>query len=254
MDLGLRGKVALVTGAASGMGRETALLFAAEGARVMVADIDGAGAAETAAEIRSRGGDADSVAGDVAVRADAERYVDAAVGRFGRLDALVNNAGLEAFHDLVGTPDEAWERMFGVNAKGPFQVMRAGVPRIAEAGGGAVVNVASAAGLHGNAGLTAYSASKAALMLMTRCLAREAGPLGIRANAVAPGFFDTPTGRRWSDPLGGIEKAVELVGHTMAIRRAGKPEEVARAVVFLASEAASYITGVVLPVDGGMGA
>ncbi|GIW40368.1 MAG: oxidoreductase [Candidatus Binatia bacterium] len=254
MELGLRDKVVLVTGAASGMGRATALLFAEEGARVMVADVQERGARETAEEIRNRGGDADFVVGDVSVRKDAVGYVEATVRRFGRLHVLVNNAGVEAFADLVHTSDEAWEKMFGVNAKGPYMVMQAGIPHIAEAGGGAIVNVASGAGLRGNVGLVAYSAAKAALLLMTRCVAREVGNLNIRANAIAPGLFDTPTGRRWIDLVGGMDKALELVGGGMAIRRAGRPEEVARAVVFLASEAASYITGVVLPVDGGMSA
>jgi len=254
VDLGLTGKVALVTGGASGMGRATVLLLAREGARVVVADIDGAGAERTAAAVRESGGEAVAVAGDVAVRTDAQRYVAAAVERFGRLDIVINDAGLEALYGLADTTDEAWDSMFGVNVKGPYMVLQAALPHLIAAGGGSIVNVASAAGLHGNPGLAAYSAAKAALMLLTRCLARELGHHNIRANAVAPGLFDTPTGRRWIDTIGGMDAALKLVGGTMALRRAGQPEEVANAVVFLASEAASYITGVVLPVDAGMSA
>jgi NAD(P)-dependent dehydrogenase (short-subunit alcohol dehydrogenase family) len=117
-----------------------------------------------------------------------------------------------------------------------------------------VVNIASAAALRGNAGLAAYSAAKAAVISMTRCLARELGPMGIRVNAIAPGLIDTPTARRWIDRMGGMEQALELVGPSLAIKRAGHPEDVAHLVVVLASPVASYVTGVVLPVDGGMSA
>ncbi len=254
MDLGIEGKVVLVTGAGSGMGRASALAFAREGAKVVAADIDGAAAEETAKAIRSAGGNAVAVVGDVSVRADAARYAAAAREAFGALHVLVNNAGVEAFYTLVDTPDEVWERMLGVNAKGPYLVAQYAVPEIAQAGGGAIVNISSAAGLRGNVGLAAYSAAKAALVAMTRCLARELAPAKIRVNAIAPGLIDTPTARRWTDRVGGMEKALELVGSALCIPRAGEADEVARAVVFLASPAASYITGVVLPVDGGMSA
>jgi len=254
MELGLDGKIPLITGAGSGMGRASALAFAREGAGVVIGDIDAAAAEETAEMVRASGGAAVAVAGDVSVRADAARYVAAACEAFGVLHVLVNNAGLEAFYTLVDTPDEVWERMLGVNAKGPYMVTQYAVPEIARAGGGAIVNISSAAGLRGNVGLAAYSAAKAAVVAMTRCLARELGPANIRVNTIAPGLIDTPTARRWTDRLGGMEKALELVGSALCIARAGNPEEVARTVVFLASPAASYITGVVLPVDGGMSA
>jgi NAD(P)-dependent dehydrogenase (short-subunit alcohol dehydrogenase family) len=254
MDLGLRDKVALLTGAGSGMGRASARLFATEGARIMVADLNAAGAEETVRLIRADGGEAAAVTGDVSQRADAERYVAATLERYDRLDVLVNNAGLEAFHTLVDTSDEAWERMFGVNAKGPYMVTQASVPELEKGGEGAIVNIASGAALRGSVGLAAYSAAKAALVSMTRCLARELGPMSIRVNAIAPGLIDTPTARRWIDQLGSMEHALALVDHSLVIKRAGTAEEVAALVVFLASPAASYITGAVLPVDGGMNA
>ena len=252
MNLDLDGKVALITGAGSGMGRATALLFAAEGARVVVADIDGAGAEET---VRSIAGErAAAVVGDVSQRADAKRYVDAAVERFGRLDVLVNCAGLEGFSASLDTSDEHWDRMIAVNARGPLLTVQYAVPHIAEAGGGAIVNIASAAALKGNAGLSAYSAAKAALISLTRNLAVELAGVGIRVNAIAPGLIDTRMSRIWIDMIGGMDAVLERLDRSMPIRRAGRPEEIATAVAFLASSASSYITGVVLPVDGGMNA
>lgn len=256
MNLDLDGKVALITGAGSGMGRATARLFATEGARVMVADIDGANAEETVRRIAQASGAerAAAVVGDVSQRADAKRYVDETVERFGRLDVLVNCAGLEGFNTWLNTSDGDWERMFAVNARGPYLLVQAAVPRVAEAGGGAIVNIASAAALRGNVGLAAYSAAKAALISLTRNLAIEVAPLGIRVNAIAPGLIDTRMARVWIDRIGGMDAVMERIGHNMPIHRAGRPEEIASAVAFLASSASSYITGVVLPVDGGMNA
>ncbi len=254
MNLELAAKRVLVTGAASGIGRATALLFAAEGAAVMVADLDESGAGETVAMIEAGGGRAGFVTGDVALRQTARAYVEATVDRFGGLDVLVNDAGVESFAELVDTDDEAWERMFGVNAKGPYMVIQAAARHLRRSPGAAIVNVASAAGLRGHGGLTAYSASKAALILMTRCLAHELGPHDVRANTVCPGFIDTPTSRRWTDMLGGTEAALEAVAGALAIRRPGRPEDVAAMIVTLASPVASYVTGAVVPVDGGMSA
>jgi NAD(P)-dependent dehydrogenase (short-subunit alcohol dehydrogenase family) len=220
----------------------------------MVADIDARGAQETVRLIGEAGGRSAAVIGDVSARSDAERYVKAAVDQFGRLDILVNNAGREGLMTLLDTSEEKWDEMFGINAKGPYMVTQHAAPEIAKAGGGAIVNTASGAAVRGNAGMTAYSAAKAALVSMTRCLARELAPMNIRVNAIAPGLIDTPTARRWIDQVGGMDTVLQMIGHNMPIRRAGRPEEIAAAIVFLASPAASYINGVVLPVDGGMNA
>jgi NAD(P)-dependent dehydrogenase (short-subunit alcohol dehydrogenase family) len=220
----------------------------------MVDDIDAAGAEATAELVRNAGGRAAAVSGDVSERSSAERYVVAAVEHFGCLDILVNNAGLEAFFHLVDTPDEVWEQMMGVNAKGPYMVTQYAAPHLMRQGHGVVVNIASGAALKGNAGLAAYSAAKAALVSMTRCLAVELAPFGIRVNAIAPGLIDTPTARRWIDRIGGMDSVIALIGQSMPIKRAGTPEEIASMVAVMASPCSSYVTGVVLPVDGGMAA
>jgi len=254
MDLDIVDKVALVTGGGSGMGRATARVFASEGAAVMVADIDGESAVETCKQITSTGGKAASVAGDVSDRADAERYVTATVERFGRLDILVNNAGLEAFFNLIDTPDDVWERLFGVNTKGPYMTITYATPVMARQGGGVILNIASGAALRGNAGLAAYSAAKAALISMTRCAAIELAPSNIRVNAIAPGLIDTPMARKWIDRIGGMDSVISLIGQNMPIKRAGQPEEIAAMAAMLVSPRSSYVNGVVVPVDGGMGA
>lgn len=252
MDLELKDTVALVTGAASGMGRATASRFAAEGACVVVADIDAAGAERVASELVEEGHRAVAAVGDVSVRADAESYVARAIDSYGRLDALVNVAGLEGFGTVAETSEDLWTSMMAVNAHGPLQLIQAAIPKLQENGGGSIVNVASAAALRGNVGFAAYSAAKAALVTLTRCLSRELGPSGIRVNAIAPGLIDTPMARKWTDQIGGMDQAKALVGGILSLGRAGAPEEIADPIAFLCSDAASYITGQVIAIDGGM--
>ena len=252
METGLGGKVALVTGAGSGMGRATSLLFAAEGAKVMVADIDEDGGNETVVKIRAAGGDAAAVRADVSKRTDSARMVAETVSRFGRLDILVNNAGLERMVPLTATDDETWNLMMDVNARGVYLGVQHAIPEILKAGGGSIVNISSTAAFRGSPGLTAYSAAKAAVVTMTKCLAAELAGSGIRVNSVAPGLIDTPMSRRAMEMVGGRDAMMKLLSGTLSIKRPGLPEEIARAVVFLASDLASYVTGVTLPVDGGM--
>jgi NAD(P)-dependent dehydrogenase (short-subunit alcohol dehydrogenase family) len=252
MKTGLSDKAVLITGAGSGMGRASALLFASEGANVMAADIDEASAAETAATARANGGRAESIRADVANRSDSQRMVAETISRFGRLDVLVNNAGAERMVPLLVTDDETWNLMMDVNARSVYLSVQQAVPEMLKSGGGAIVNVASAAAFRGSPGLTAYSAAKAAVVAMTKCLAAELAGSGIRVNSVAPGLIDTPMGRRAMDAVGGRDAMMKLVSGALSIKRPGLPEEIARAVVFLASDLSSYVTGVTLPVDGGM--
>jgi len=255
----LKGKVALITGAASGIGRATALLFAQEGAKVMCADIDGEGARATAQEIAARGGEAAHVQADVSQEEDARRMVQATVERFGRLDVLFNNAGVESAMPLTEVPEEEWDRVIGVNLKGVYLGCKYAIPEMLKTGGGAIVNTASGAGLLGVAGLTTYCASKGGVVLLTKALAVEWARAGIRVNAVCPGVIRTPMVERAIErgDMGRGQDREEVwrrLGEVHPMGRYGQPEEVARAVLFLASDEASFITGVALPVDGGWSA
>lgn len=242
----MHGRVALVTGAGSGIGRGSALAFAAAGAAVVVSDIVPGWAEETVSQIRLAGGEASFVRADVTVAAEVAALVAAAVERYGRLDYAHNNAGIEgAGGSLLDYPEEVFDRVLAVNLKGVWLSMKYEIPRMLAQGGGAIVNTASVAGLRGSPGLFAYGASKHAVVGMTRSAAREFRDRGIRVNAVCPGLIDTPMVERGFDP----DQLAILLRRQMG--RLGTPEEVARAVVWLCSDAAAFVTGVALPVDGG---
>ncbi|MCS7277157.1 MAG: SDR family oxidoreductase [Dehalococcoidia bacterium] len=253
----LQGKVALITGAASGIGRATALLFGREGARVMCVDINGEGAKATAEAIAAAGGEAAWTQADVASDADAQRMVRETVERFGRLDILFNNAGVEIAGPVTAVPEERWDWLMSINLKGVYLGCKYAIPEMLKSGGGAIVNTASGAGLMGIPGLSAYCASKGGVILLTKSLAMEWATQGIRVNCVCPGVIRTPMVERAVTLLGGAadpEEAWRRLGRVHPIGRVGEPEEVARAVLFLASDEASFITGVALPVDGGWAA
>jgi NAD(P)-dependent dehydrogenase (short-subunit alcohol dehydrogenase family) len=253
----LQGKVALITGAASGIGRATALLFAQEGARVMCADLNGEGAQATAQAIAQGGGEAAWTQADVARDADAQRMVQETVQRFGRLDVLFNNAGVEMVGPVTTVPEERWDWLMSINLKGVYLGCKYAIPEMLKVGGGAIINTASGAGLMGIAGLSTYCASKGGVVLLTRSLAVEWAAQGIRVNCVCPGVIRTPMVERGLNLLGGSqdpEEAWRRLGQVHPMGRVGQPEEVARAVLFLASDDASFITGVALPVDGGWAA
>jgi NAD(P)-dependent dehydrogenase (short-subunit alcohol dehydrogenase family) len=245
---GLRGKVTLVTGAGSGMGRATALAFAREGARVVVADIAAEAGEETARMIRGEGGEASPIPTDVSRADQVEAMVRHAVETYGRLDCAFNNAGIEggriAFHEY---PEERWDRVLGINLKGVWLCMKYEIIQMLSQGGGAIVNTASVAGLIGSASGPAYTASKHGVVGLTKVAALEYAQRGIRVNAVCPGVIDTPMVARGS----GSPEAVQRMLATEPIGRFGRPDEVAATVIWLCSDAASFVTGVPMPVDGG---
>jgi NAD(P)-dependent dehydrogenase (short-subunit alcohol dehydrogenase family) len=247
----LDGRVALVTGAASGIGRSSALAFAASGARVAVADVLDEQARETVDRIEAAGGEAIYVPADVSRRADVERLVKTTVETFGRLDCAHNNAGIEGapgagaeFHTY---PESTWDQVLGINLKGVWLCMQAEIAEMLARGGGTIVNTASVAGLVG-VGSGAYVASKHGVVGLTKAAALEYATRGIRVNAVCPGVIDTPMVSRITEQRPGFER---LALAMEPMRRYGQPEEIAAAVVWLSSDAASFLTGVALPVDGG---
>ena len=249
----LKDKVALVTGAASGIGRATAALFGQEGAQVVCADLDGEGAERVARQIADSGGEAASVQADVSVAADVERMVRETVERWGRLDVLVNNAGIYFILPLTQVPEEEWDRLIDINLKGVYLGCKYAIPQMVSQGKGAIVNTASIAGLRGFANWTTYCASKGGVIQLTKALAVELARLNVRVNCVCPGIIDTGMLDQ-AVRMSGADKAelAATIGAAHPMGRIGQPEEVAAAILFLASEEASFITGVPLSVDGGL--
>ncbi len=242
----LGGKVAAVTGAGSGIGREVALAYAREGAAVLVSDVDEAGGRETVAAIAAAKGRASFFRADVSRAAECAALADEAVRAFGRLDVACNNAGIGgAIAPVAEQPIEAWDRIVAVNLSSVFYCMRAQIPRMLERGGGAIVNMASILGAVGFAGSAGYVAAKHGVVGLTRTAALEYSAQGVRVNVVGPGFIETPL-------LAGMDAAARagLVA-LHPIGRLGRPQEVAELVVWLSSPASSFVTGAYVPIDGG---
>ncbi|HZP28066.1 MAG TPA: SDR family NAD(P)-dependent oxidoreductase [Acidimicrobiia bacterium] len=255
----LEGKVAIVTGGASGFGRATALRFAAEGARVVIGDLDEAGGRETVDRIAaSAAGDGEPVArfvpGDVTDPAVAARLVETAVDRFGTLTTLVNNAGIAQGtpRDTWDVDPEVWDRLLRVNLRSVYACSRAAIPALVEAGGGSIVSVASIAASVCIGG-TAYAASKGAILSYTRHLARELAARGVRANCVSPGFMRTPMSTGERDGLDEAAQEARLAEFAQGVpmRRVGSVDDIANAILFFASDESGYVTGQELVVDGG---
>ncbi|MER6084518.1 glucose 1-dehydrogenase [Streptomyces sp. NPDC001833] len=252
MASGLDGRSVIVTGAGSGIGRATALAFAAEGARVLVADLNAEAAGTAVAEIEKAGGTAVAVTGDLGEQSVVDEVVATAVERFGGVDVLVNNAGImDRMSALADVSDVEWERVIRVNLTAPFLLTRAVLPHMLAAGRGAIVNTASEAGLRGSAAGAAYTASKHGVVGLTKNLAVMYRNQGIRANAIAPG--GTRTGIQL-DLEDGAHGPAALGPYFGNVGQVSEPEEQAAAIVFLASDAASSINGAILPVDNGWAA
>lgn len=247
-----RGKAAIVTGGASGIGKTTAERFLEEGARVAVMDISDEACGAASAELKAKGYDPLFITGDVSKAKDVDRMVDEAVQTLGRVDVLFNNAGILVEGTIEQVTEEAWDRIMSVNVKGAFLMCKKVIPLMLKQGRGAIVNNASCSGLVGDRNAIAYNTSKGAVVLMTKCLALDYAQKGIRVNCVCPGEIDTPMFRqeaRYRNKP--VEEYRKELCEYHPIGRLGVPREVADAVLFLASDDASFVTGTALSVDGG---
>jgi len=242
----LKDKVSIITGAGRGIGQATALKFAREGAKVVACDVTQAAVDETVQLVRGEGGDALGFVVDVTKRADIDAMVQATMERFGRIDTLVNNAGIVMDAQLRKMSDAAFDRVIDVNLKGVYNCARAVVEIMVAQGSGVILNASSVVGLYGNFGQTNYVASKAGVIGFVKTWARELGPKGVRAVAVCPGVIHTPI----LDTV--PEKVLESMRQRIPMGRIGKPEDIANVYAFLASDEASYINGAVIEVTGGV--
>jgi NAD(P)-dependent dehydrogenase (short-subunit alcohol dehydrogenase family) len=248
----LEGKVALITGAGSGMGRVAAQLFAAEGAKVVVAEYAADAGEETVRTVKDAGGEASFVRADVSREEDASAMVAAAVDRYGRLDVLYNNAGImpEADHSVVDTDVSVWDQVMAVNVRGVFLGCKYAIPRMVENGGGSVINISSFVAILGcSVPQDAYTASKGAVLSLTRSLAVQFGPQGVRTNAICPGPIETPLLMDW---LLKDEAAKQLRLARNPTGRFGKPEEIVNVAIYLASDESRWTNGAHFVIDGGI--
>jgi NAD(P)-dependent dehydrogenase (short-subunit alcohol dehydrogenase family) len=253
----LANKVALVTGAGTGIGRATVTLLAQEGARVVVQDVNADTAEETAQLINHAGGEAVSISGDVSSNAAAEAMVERAVDSYGRLDVLFNNAGIWRGGTILDISEEDWDRTMSVNVKGMYLVSRYAVQQMMRQESGSIINAASVAALRGSPMSAAYHASKGAVLLLTKCMAVDFGRYGIRVNCICPGIIDTQMADQFLTyrSLGDDDRKqalIETYEERHPIGRFGQPAEVAKVVLFLASDEASFVSGAAWSVDGGL--
>ena len=245
-------KVCVITGAGSGIGRASALLFAREGARVVVADVDRAGADETAKQVRAAGGEAKVIIADVADPAAARRLAEDTVKAEGRIDVLVNNAGISGVGTLHETSVELWDSVMSVNVRGVFLVSRSVVPYMIEKKKGSIINMSSTIAEIGLAQRASYAASKGAVLALTRAMQVDYAPFGIRVNALLPGTIHTPFVEKYlRESYPNREDGLNAIRKRQLTSELGKPEDVASAALFLASDESSFVMGTGLFVDGG---
>ena len=247
----LSGKVALITGGAAGIGRATSLLFAREGAAVVIADVNAQAGQAVAAEITQAGGRARFQAADVTRCADGRRLAQQTLHQFGRIDILFNNAGIIRRATILDLSEEDWDRVMSVNVKAIYLLSREVIPHMQKQGGGSIINTASGWGLAGGAKAAAYCASKGAVVLLTKAMAIDHGPQNIRVNCICPGDTDTGMLREEARQLGERSDCFLSDAAKRPLGRVGAPEEIAQAVLYLASDASSFVTGTALVVDGG---
>ncbi|MDF2531350.1 MAG: 3-oxoacyl-[acyl-carrier-protein] reductase [Clostridia bacterium] len=242
----LKEKVAIITGSARGIGKATAVKFAQEGAKVVVCDVNIDQVNETVEEINKMGYEAVGYKMDVTNRAEIDDVIAATVARYGRLDCLVNNAGITADNTLIKMAEDEFDRVININLKGVYNCGQAAAAVMSGQGSGVILNASSVVGLYGNYGQTNYAATKWGVIGMTKTWAKELGKKGIRVNAVAPGFILTPMTEKMP------EKVLEVMKDKSPLKSLGYPEDIANAYAFLASDEARFITGTVLSVDGGV--
>lgn len=248
----LAGRVAIVTGATSGIGRATALVLASEGARVVIAGRRRQLGAALAEELRSANREALFVQTDVSKRADVVRLIERSIDAFGQLDVVVNNAGVFDYHAVEETPEDVWDAVLATNLKSVYLVSRYSIPHLRRAGGGSIINVASVHALATGPHLAAYAASKGGVLALSRQMALDYAQDRIRVNALIVGSVDTDMSRSHGRAMGLDDDAISSTMDERAVGRMARPEEVARAVLFLASEDSSFVTGSPLIVDGGL--
>lgn len=244
----LTNKVAIITGAGSGMGREEALLFAKEGATIIATDINEAAVQAVVKEVEASGGKGSAYAHNVASEEDWIKVVEDVINKYGKIDILVNNAGISFAVQLLDSTVDQWNKVMNINVSSVFLGMKHVVPQMKNNKGGSIVNISSIAGLTGSSGAGAYTASKGAVRMLSKAAAVDFGKDNIRVNSVHPGFIETPMSAEFVND----EKMHKFFMSQTALPRVGRAVEVAEAVLFLASDEASYITGVELPVDGGV--
>ncbi len=247
----LADKVAVITGAGSGIGRATALLFAGEGAKIVVADLDSEEGSRTVDLIKNTGGVANLIRTDVSIESDVQKMVESTVDAYAKLDILVNVAGIFIEGNTIETTEADWNRVLGVNLNGVFLCMKYCIPEMIKGGGGAVVNIASEAGLVGIANQVAYNVSKSGVIALTRSAAIDFADKNIRVNCLCPGRVLTPLVDKVITSSKDPETTRRLLSEDRPLKRMGKPEEIAAGILFLASEEVKYAIGTILSIDGG---
>jgi NAD(P)-dependent dehydrogenase (short-subunit alcohol dehydrogenase family) len=247
----LSGKAALITGGAAGIGRATALLLAREGVVVAIADMNVEAGQSVVAEITQAGGRAIFEPADVTSKADCKRATRRTIGEFGRIDILFNNAGIIRRATILDLSEEDWDRVMAVNVKGIYLLSREVIPQMQKQGGGSIINTASGWGLAGGAKAAAYCASKGAVVQLTKAMAVDHGPQNIRVNCICPGDTDTGMLRSEAQQLGEASDRFLSDAAKRPLGRVGSPDEIAQAVLYLASDASSFVTGTALVIDGG---